>query len=285
MHKSIRLHAPAKINLHLKILRKRPDGYHEIESLMQKVALYDTIDLALSKEPGIHLSCLGADLPEDSTNIAFRAAQLFLAQAGREEQGLEIRLHKQIPWAAGLGGGSSDAAAVLKGLNHLLELKYSVEDLAVLALHLGADVPFFVHDCAAAWATGIGEKLKAVQALRGFKIVLVHPGVAVSTQWAYETFSQQAARIFLTGTEEKCIISSFTQAAFTGVNDLETVSREQYPVISELQEILRTQGAAQAMMSGSGSTVFGLFACEKQAELCRLKLKKTYKQVYLVNPL
>jgi 4-diphosphocytidyl-2-C-methyl-D-erythritol kinase len=284
MH-SLHIAAPAKINLHLKILWKRPDGYHALESLMQKVALYDHLELALDSRPGIHLSCNGADLPEDSSNLAFRAAEVLLAQVGREEQGVRIRLQKNIPCAAGLGGGSSDAAAVLKGLNQLLQLHCSVDTLAALGLRLGTDVPFFVHDFATAWATGRGEELREVQALRGFKVLLVYPDLAVSTQWAYETFSKQNAQISLTETEKKCTLSSLTQAAFTGVNDLETVSLEHYPVLGELKHLLQGGGAAKAMMSGSGSTVFGLFACETQAERCRLRLQKIYKQVFLVDPL
>ncbi|MCW5199872.1 4-(cytidine 5'-diphospho)-2-C-methyl-D-erythritol kinase, partial [Desulfobulbus sp. F1] len=138
--KSLLFHAPAKINLYLKIIGRRPDGYHEIETLMQKVALYDEVELSFADEPGIHLCCQGAELPEDERNIAFRAAQLFVTHTSRNEQGIRIILRKHIPMAAGLGGGSSDAATVLRGLNQLLAAGCSTQELAEMGLKLGADI-------------------------------------------------------------------------------------------------------------------------------------------------
>ncbi len=292
------LRAPAKINLYLKIFGRRPDGYHELDTLMQKVALYDELELSLVDEIGIHLSCLGADLPEDEGNIVFRAARLFLEQTGREGFGVRIVLRKRIPLAAGLGGGSSDAAAVLTGLNQLLAAGCTTEELAAMGVRLGADVPFFVHDYPAAWVGGIGERLEPAAPLRGFMVLLVNPGIAVSTKWAYETFSQTAGRIALTAAGKKFNLSNFSnesglplrRRAFLPadlLNDLELVTAEKHRVIDELKARLSAAGAAGAMMSGSGSTVFGLFAAgtEAQAESCLRELRQEYGQAYLVAPL
>jgi len=265
---------------------------------MQKVALYDELELSLADEPGIRLNCQDADLPEDQGNIVFRAAQLFLAQTGRNEQGLHIILRKRIPLAAGLGGGSSDAAAVLKGLNQLLAAGCSTEDLAAMGVQLGADVPFFVHAFPSAWAGGIGERLEPAEPLRGFTVLLVNPGIAVSTKWAYETFSQTAGRIALTGAGKKFNLSNFSNESSLPLrqrpflpadllNDLERVTAEQHRVIGELKARLLAAGAAGAMMSGSGSTVFGLFAVgtEARAASCLLELRQKYGQAHLVDPL
>ncbi len=295
---SLILLAPAKINLYLKILGRRPDGYHELDTLMQKVDLHDKLELSLADTLGIRLICHGTDLPEDEGNIVFRAARLFLEQTGKVGQGLRIVLRKRIPLAAGLGGGSSDAAAVLKGLNQLLAAGGSTEELAAMGVKLGADVPFFVHDFPAAWAGGIGERLEPAEPLRGFTVLLVNPGIAVSTKWAYETFSQTAGRIALTAAGKKFNLSNFSnesglplrQRTFLPAdlwNDLEQVTAAKHRVISELKARLAAVGAAGAMMSGSGSTVFGLFAAgtETQAESCLRELRQEYGQAYLAAPL
>lgn len=294
VEKTLVLKAPAKINLYLKIIGRRPDGYHELHTLMQKVALYDELELSLADEPGIHISCPGANLPEDEGNIVFRAAQLFLSRTDREGQRVQIVLRKHIPMAAGLGGGSSDAAAVLKGLNQLLSADCSIEELAEMGLKLGADVPFFVHDLPAAWASGIGEQLMPAEPLRGYTVLLVNPGIAVSTKWAYETFSQVAGRIALTAAGKQFNLSNFPAESDSRIfqpemlhNDLETVTAEKHSVIGRLKQRLLSAGAAGAMMSGSGSTVFGLFAAgtKAQGESCLRELQKEYGQAYLVESL
>ncbi|WP_417908820.1 4-(cytidine 5'-diphospho)-2-C-methyl-D-erythritol kinase [Candidatus Electronema sp. PJ] len=290
--RSLVLQAPAKINLYLKIVGRRPDGYHELVSLMQKVALYDELTLSLTAQTGISLSCSGAAaLPVDERNIAFRAAQLFLTHIGRAGQGVRIVLHKHIPMAAGLGGGSSDAAAVLKGLNQLLATNCSTEKLAAIAVRLGADVPFFVHDLPAAWATGIGERLQAAQPLCGYQVLLVNPGIDISTKWAYETFALTAGtkkfNLFSFASESGSRLKQGLFRPEEMVNDLEGVSVGQHRVIGILKHRLLRAGAAGAMMSGSGSTVFALFARDAaaQAEACRQELQAEYRQTYLVQPL
>ena len=259
---------------------------------MQKVALYDELELSLADQPGISLSCPGADLPKDERNIAFRAARLFLARSGKTNQGVQLILRKRIPMAAGLGGGSSNAAAVLKGLNQLLDAGCSVEELAAMGLQLGADVPLFIHDFPAAWATGIGERLQAAAPLRGCKVLLVNPGIAVSTKWAYQTFAQISGRIALTEAAAPFTLSNPLSQAQRHLppelfNDLEAVTAARHSTVSTLKKRLLAAGAKGALMSGSGSTVFGLFAghTAKQAEQCCHELRKEYGQTFLVAPL
>jgi 4-diphosphocytidyl-2-C-methyl-D-erythritol kinase len=304
--KTLSLKAPAKINLHLKIIGRREDGYHELETLMQKISLYDELNLTLSAEPGVRLSCQGADLPEDEGNIVVRAALLFLARTGNEEGGVDIILKKNIPLAAGLGGGSSDAAAVLNGLNELFATNCSLEELAGMGLKLGADVPLFVYDFPAAWATGIGEQLEPAVPISNYLVLLVNPGIAVSTRWAYADFSSATGKIALTA-EGKAFNLSGSSNSDNGFksgsppvppgkrcfhpdelrNDLESVTADRHPVIGVLKERLLAAGAVGAMMSGSGSTVFGLFdrESEESAALCCQALEKEYDQVYLTAPL
>jgi len=290
------LTAPAKINLYLKITGQRPDGYHELNTLMQKLALYDRLELELVPESGIHLSCPGTDLPVDEHNIVYRAVRLFLERTRRSGQGIRIVLKKEIPVAAGLGGGSSDAATVLLGLDRLLATGCSKVELATMGLKLGADVPLFIYDMAAAWATGIGEKLATAVPLTGYQVLVVNPGVAVSTKWAYETFALTSGEnIFNLSSSRKEYGGIDQGAAFCKrpfkpeelVNDLEAVTADKFSVIGEIKQHLLTAGAAGAMMSGSGSTVFGLFSDDiyQQAEHCCNEFKKEYDQVYLVAPL
>ena len=292
----LRLAAPAKINLYLKIIGRRQDGYHKLNTLMQKLALYDRLELSLQLDSGIHLFCPGTDLPEDERNIVHRAARLFCEQTGTVDQGIRIVLEKSIPVAAGLGGGSSDAAAVLLGLDRLLATGCTRDELAAMGLQLGADVPLFVHDMAAAWASGIGEKLEVAVPLAGCKVLLVNPGIGVSTKWAYETFAltsgEKNFNLSCSQNEQSEIDRSvpFCRRPIQPdelVNDLESVTAEKYSVINNIKQNLLAAGAVAAMMTGSGPTVFGLFSSERyeQARLCRQKLSKEYFQVYLVDPL
>src|SRR5512139_1382956 len=176
--------ALAKVNLILDVLGKRPDGYHEVAMLMVRLSLHDRVTVALVADGGISVTCPGLDLAADEENIAARAARLFLAHTG-EQTGVAIRIAKQIPAAAGLGGGSSDAAAVLLALNDLLDTQLSRGELQTLGVRLGADVPFFLCGAMAAWATGIGERLTPWRGLPPCWLVLVNPGFAVSTAWVY----------------------------------------------------------------------------------------------------
>ena len=284
---SLTLKAPAKINLFLKVLDRRPDGYHEIESLMQKISLFDILHLSRQGE-SISLSCPGGTVPEDRENLVYRAAQLFFSAAGITP-GARIILEKNIPVGAGLGGGSSDAAAVLHGLNRLLGAGLDPGRLQDIGLELGADVPFFVHDCSGAVATGIGECLRKVQPIKDYWILLVNPGFAVSTKWVYENFpltSSVNPYILARGRKMAGDFHAAPPALFEEVgNDLEAVTIKRYPEIGDIKKELKKAGAAAALMSGSGPTVFGLFSGMEEAQRGFEQFAKEYgANVFLVRP-
>lgn len=296
VQRALTVQAPAKINLSLRVTGRRPDGYHLLATWMQKVALYDTLELAVCSE-GIHFHCAGAGIPDDRTNLVYRAAELFLqATQGRRgvpAAGIAIHLTKRIPVAAGLGGGSSDAAATLLAMSELFDCALTPDELAVLGLRLGADVPFFLADTPAAFATGVGELLRPVASLRGYSILLVNPGFPVSTRWVYQTFAltkkEDASNLanFQEGVVEEAVFGD--SDAVMGpdtvlVNDLETVTRTRYPVIDRLKDELLRCGAVRAVMSGSGPTVFGLFADHGKAEACRVACMPRFPDTYLVAP-
>lgn len=247
--------SPAKINLCLHVLAKRPDGYHELAMLMQRLSLGDTIELELTATPGVTVECPGVELPPGGINIAARAAQRMLELRG-QGGGVRIRIDKQIPVAAGLGGGSSNAATVLLGLNTLLDLRLTKAELMAEGVKLGADVPFFILE-EVAWATGIGDRLEPLPALPLVHYLLVNPGIAVSTAWVYQNLG-------LTGPGLLTRLPRFPESVADLVsllhNDLERVTIKAHPEIAEIKQELLELGAAGALMSGSGATVFGLFA-------------------------
>lgn len=260
------LQAPAKINLILRVLNRRNDGYHELETWMQKISLCDSIYLKIENSQGIKLTCSDADIPVDERNLVWRAAEMFFARSKNAlGSGVSIELEKRIPVSAGLGGGSSDAGTVLKGLNSYFGNEFDVQELIAMGKTLGADVPFFVTDMEGVLATGIGERMLAVPSIRNCTIILVNPGFFVSTSWVFEKFA--LTRIDknskLTGSH-KLIPSDLNLADME--NDLERVTISRYPVISEIKDELKMVGAEGVLMSGSGPTVFGVFlqSCENQ---------------------
>ncbi len=222
--------SPCKVNLLLNILGRRPDGYHDLETLFHPVALCDTLRFERAGG-GIELTCSDPRLPTDAGNLVHRAAQAFRDAAGITD-GVRLHLEKRIPHAAGLGGGSGNAATTLLGLNELFEAPLSAARLHDLGANLGSDVPFFLQD-RPALATGRGEQLQPLDffpSLRGLAFLLVHPGFGISTAWAYPAF----------------------------YNSLEAPALDKYPVLGLYLEFLRGQGAVAALMSGSGSTTFAL---------------------------
>ncbi|MBC2711311.1 MAG: 4-(cytidine 5'-diphospho)-2-C-methyl-D-erythritol kinase [Desulfosarcina sp.] len=265
--------APAKINLFLRITGKRPDGYHDLYSLMCPLALYDVLTLTLGgKEVGI--VCDHPGVPEDASNLAARSARLFLETmfAGNTPpvSGLTIHIEKNIPVGAGLGGGSSDAAAVLTALNDHFGQPLSTPALMALAARIGADVPFFIFG-APALVTGIGDRLDPFPHLTPWTALLVYPNEVVSTAWVYKNLNLR-----LTKDEKKLSKFNFDGRILNVdehlVNDLESVTERAFPVIKRIKRLLLAHGAAGAMMSGSGSTVFGLFANSERAISARTAL-------------
>jgi len=252
--------SPAKINYVLKVLRKREDGYHDIASLMQMVSLYDELDFAPAAE-GITLRCPGTNLPENEGNIVYRAAQALFSRMDYRE-GIHITIRKSIPMAAGLGGGSSNAAATLLALNDLMDFGLETEGLIPIAKRLGADVPFFIFG-ATAWAFGIGERLEAAEGIPRVWLILINPGFELSTKTVYEKLNLR-----LTNAPNHYSIPRFytVHDLAAGLhNDLEKVSLQLHPSLRNIKELLIQNGALGALMSGSGPTVFGIFEDELSA--------------------
>ena len=272
--------SPAKINLFLQVTGKRPDGYHELFSLMCCVDLFDTIMLQFGGDR-IAIESSNSQIPLDDTNIAHQAATRFFKSL-KITDGLTIRIEKSIPVAAGLGGGSSNAASVLAGLNRHYGLPFSRSELMSMGLGLGADVPFFLFQ-KPALASGIGEKLEAYQGPLPFRILLVNPGIEVHTAEVY-----QKLNLRLTKCKKKITKPSLKQSGFDVsqhlCNDLENVTIDKYPEIGSLKTQLLKHGALGALMSGSGPTVFGLFSDPHKAERARQTIgDHTRLNVYMAD--
>ena len=275
--------SPGKINLVLNILGKRPDGFHELETVMHPIACYDTLTFE-KKGRAITLTCTDPALPSDKSNLVYRAAEAFL-QTANINAGIAIHLEKRIPIAAGLGGGSGNAATTLLALNELFESALSPAQLQVLAANLGADVPFFLHS-GPALATGRGEQIKSLApfaALKGAAFLLIHPGFGIATAWAY----QQLARFpeALNGRRSRAAElmaaldsspSHLERAGKLLYNSLEAPALEKYPLLQLFQDFLRSNGALGALMSGSGSATFAVVRNRAAGEDLAEKLRRKF---------
>ncbi|HMP81316.1 MAG TPA: 4-(cytidine 5'-diphospho)-2-C-methyl-D-erythritol kinase [Verrucomicrobiota bacterium] len=263
--------SPCKVNLLLNILGKRPDGFHELETVFHPVNVCDRLTFTLGGN-GVRLTCSDASLPVDSGNLVHHAATAFLGAANISD-GVQIHLEKKLPLAAGLGGGSGNAATTLLGLNELFDSPLKDEKLHELASALGSDVPFFLQSKPAI-ATGRGEKvqpLDAFPALRGAQFLLVHPGFGISTPWAYQNLARfPAALNGRTGRAAELVAllqrDTLENAGRAFYNSLEAPALDKFPILALYQEFLRENGAAAALMSGSGSTTFAIFPPQIQVE-------------------
>jgi 4-diphosphocytidyl-2-C-methyl-D-erythritol kinase len=281
MPRSLEKNSPCKVNLLLNILGRRPDGFHELETVMHPAGVCDRLTFSRGGS-GVELTCTDPTLPADGTNLAHRAATAFLKAAGISE-GVRIHLEKKIPLAAGLGGGSGNAAVTLLGLNELFDRPLAVEKLAELAGSLGSDVPFFLQT-QPALATGRGEKLspcKPFPALKGAAFLLVHPGFGISTAWAYQNLARfPGALNGKPGRAQRLVwlleTGSLAAAGAEFYNSLEAPALEKFPLLAIFQEFLRSNGAAAALMSGSGSTTFALAGTRAGAEELESKVKAKF---------
>lgn len=265
---SIHVAAPAKINLVLRILDRRPDGYHNLWSLMQTVRVEDEIIIALTgTESVVTLRCDDVSLKTDRSNLVYRAAVAVMEQSGRME-GLDITLAKRIPMGAGLGGGSSDAAATILGLNRLLNLRWSADKMAQIGQTLGSDVSFFFFGPSATVA-GRGERVAPVRINGTRWVLLVNPGFPVETKWAYQQLSATRAGVVpLSPAHAKLELGAelaWEQVLEVAENDFEVPVFKAYPKLHEIKRRLLTHGADAALLSGSGATVFGVFRDEAKA--------------------
>ena len=275
----IKFKTPAKINLGLHIHGKREDGFHELETIFQMVSLYDDVELELLSS-GIKLECDSPGVPTDDTNLAYKAANLLRQSYQVEDKGVSIRLKKKIPFGAGLGGGSGNAAGVLMGLNRLWGLEIEREKLSKLAAELGSDVPFFLTS-PCALGMGRGEKLKALKPCAKFQVLLVFPGFPVATSWVYQNL-----KLKLTKRENNISIlrknlslSDITSLGSQLYNDLEPLVIQRFPEVQVVKDELWAWGALGVLLSGSGSTVFGIFDDPDKARVACAGLNGTWERV------
>jgi len=260
--------APAKINLRLEIIRKRKDGYHEIRTLLQKISLHDRLRFSLKRRRGIRIATDHPSLPTGRGNLVYQA---ILSMIGRSDYrgGVEVSIEKNIPLGAGLGGGSSNAAAAIEAVNYLLKINLNRKELMEVGAKIGADVPFFLFE-GSALGSGIGERLRKMT-LPPLGYVLIYPNFEVSTRWAYQNFilTKTKYHFNLHG-----LLKSPVRIARFLRNDLEGIVSKKYPEISLMKGMLVSAGAMGAMMTGSGPTVFGLFSTKEEATEAYRKMKR-----------
>lgn len=262
----MRLRALAKINLGLDVLGRREDGYHELRMIMQTINMYDQLDMEISKEPGIKITTNLPYVPVNQNNLVYRAANMLMEEFQIKE-GLTVDLQKMIPVAAGMAGGSSDAAAAMIGVNRLFQLGLSVKALMERGVKIGADVPYCLLR-GTALAEGIGDKLRALPACPDCYVLIGKPGISVSTKFVYENLRANELKSHPRIDEMLDAIQwhNLYKMADLMENVLETVTIPQYPIIEEIKNHMKEHGALNAMMSGSGPTVFGLFDDKVLAE-------------------
>jgi len=274
--------SPCKVNLLLNVLGRRPDGFHELETIMHPVHLTDALSFERAAS-GIELGCNVPELPVDSRNLVHRAATAFLNRAGIQREGIRIHLEKRLPLAAGIGAGSANAAATLAGLNELFGSPLSEAELQELAVALGSDVPFFLQ-CKPALATGRGEQIQPLDffsIVRGAAFLLVYPGFGVSTPWAYRSLARFPDALNGRPSRAQKLIAALNSGDLNAVgselyNSLEAPVLSKYPLLQLFQDHLRELGAPAVRMSGSGSTTFALAPAPEAAEEWAARLKKRF---------
>lgn len=282
---TIKLRARAKINLGLDVTGLREDGYHEVRMIMQTVKLYDRIIITKTKTPGISITANLPYVPTNESNLMYKAADMLIKEFGIKE-GVEMDLNKFIPVAAGMAGGSSDAASVLYGFNKLFGLGLSIGELMERAVRIGADVPYCIMR-GTALAEGIGEKLTRLSPMPQCRIIVAKPAVSVSTALVYESFDMGGSVIHpdIDAIIEGLDAGSLDRIADNMGNVLEGVTIPMHPVIASIKNKMREYGAINAMMSGSGPTVFGLFDDTAAAYKCLEYLRNDgeARQVYITD--
>lgn len=282
----VTVHAPAKVNLILRILDRRPDGYHNLWSIMHTVALEDAVTMRASSQRGIRLACNVGGLSVDHTNLVWRAASAVLDRA-QLSVGVDIELYKRVPMGAGLGGGSSDAAATILGLNQSLQLGWSREKMAEVGQALGSDVAFFLF-APSAIVTGRGESVRPVTIEGGRWIVLVKPTFGIETKWAYQELAATRAAVRQLSADhgelDRRDRLTWGQVTASVENDFEIPVFTKHPQLGEIKRFLLKRGAQFALLSGSGATVFGLFEEESTARRAGAELAQDAELNLFVVP-
>jgi 4-diphosphocytidyl-2-C-methyl-D-erythritol kinase len=266
----IDVQSPAKLNLYLEIKRKRKDNYHEIETLFQKINLEDIIRIKETGKNYLKIACDHPDVPCDSSNLAAKAANLIMSKC-KIKTGISIEIIKKIPVSAGLGGGSSNAAAVLKALNELFDLRLNDAKLLNMARELGADVPFFMLKDSIALAHGIGDELEVIKNVPTYWYIIIYPKIKVSTQWAYDHFNlsltkkKPGAKILIRALKNK----NLEEIAPLLYNDFSTLIGASYKEVQRAEQALRTAGVKAVLLSGSGPSIFGICRTKGEAEVVK----------------
>ena len=281
----IKLKALAKINLGLDVVRRREDGYHEVRMVMQTIHLYDQLLIQKSETPGIQIHSNLSFLPVNENNLVYKAGKLLMDEFDIHT-GVSVELNKRIPVAAGMAGGSTDAAAMLYGMNQLFGLKLKRKDLMERGVQIGADVPYCIMR-GTALAEGIGEKLSSLPPMVKCPVLIAKPAVSVSTKFVYQNLklNEQTPHPDIDALITDIRNSDLDNICADMGNVLETVTIPNYPVIAQIKEQMLKSGAKASMMSGSGPTVFGLFGEEETARRARAEMKASglAKQVYLTS--
>ena len=303
VHPPLLLHSFAKLNLYLRVLNKRRDNFHNLSTLFTRIDLADTIILKERKDSAIKIKCNSRQVPKDKTNLCHRAAALLKqeyklqnnglasdSQSHKLTSGIEIGIKKRIPVGAGLGGGSSNAASVLLGLNKYWGLNLPKTKLVKLAAKLGSDVAFFVYDTKFALGSRRGEKIKPLASLERLKLwfILVYPGIKVSTPLVYRRFDHclpagsKFSQLTIPRHDVKILISELLKRGHRAsseflFNSLEVVTAGLYPVVNQVKKALYGMGLEKVMMSGSGPAVFAICGSQKQAQDLSGRLRKKYK--------
>lgn len=282
---SLQLEAMAKINLGLDVLRRREDGYHEVKMVMQTVGICDRLDFTKLPEDRILVSTNKEELPADEHNLIYKAAKL-MKETYQIREGVSVKLEKNIPIAAGMAGGSTDAAATIHGMARLFDLELSLEEKQKLGVKIGADVPYCLMG-GTALSEGIGEVLTRLPAVPKGYLVVAKPDIDVSTKFVYENLHADSLTRHpdIDGMVESIRNKDLQGIANRMENVLETVTVRQYPVIQEMKAFLKEHGAMNALMSGSGPTVFGLFEKEDTARSAfeAMRERNFTKQVFLTE--
>ena len=282
---NISLKALAKINLGLDVVRRREDGYHEVRMIMQTIHLYDKLEITKTKEPGIVITSNLSYVPTNENNLVYKAAKILMDEFNIQE-GVSVNLIKRIPVAAGMAGGSSDAAAMLYGMNQIFDLKLSRKELMERGVKIGADVPYCLMR-GTALAEGIGEELTQLPPMVKCPVLIAKPQISVSTKFVYENLKLNEETIHPDIDQLIADIKNKDLHAIAGHmgNVLETVTIPEYPVIAEIKEQMMKSGAVNAMMSGSGPTVFGLFEDEETVQKAYDDMVKSglAKQIYVTS--
>lgn len=280
----VRIEAPAKINLYLDILKRRSDGYHEVEMIMQTVSLFDVVTIRKTDDCDISLTCTCKIADRPQNNTAYIAAEKFFAHTKIENPGVNISVKKKIPQGAGLAGGSADASAILVGLDRLFSTGLPKNELAKIGEQIGADVPFCIFG-GTMLATGTGTTLMPLFAIPKCWIIIVKPSFSVSTKGAYEA-------------SDRCVSMPRFQTASRLISaikaeDLHGIAKNLYNrfecvlnlgEVAEIKEMLNKNGALNSCMTGTGSAVYGIFDDEEKAQICKKVLSAAYDQVFLVTP-